>query len=244
MPATPVWLAAVESVLNRSIDRSEKAQGLARRLNQTSLEVDIEGVTRIRAAVYADRLALTRGGETGADAADAAGAGAAAAGAAGAGAGAAAADAGTRADAAQAVISGSPFALLRLLAGGAGGGSGPTPDRSRAAARVVGDAEVAARYRELFSLARPDLEEELSRLVGDLPARRLSLAAQGAVGWVGKLGRTARENLAEYLQEESRDLAAKAEVEEFVRGVDGLRDTAERVEARLARIEERLKTRP
>jgi ubiquinone biosynthesis protein UbiJ len=222
MPATPAWLAAVESALNRSIDRSEKAQDLARRLNRTSLEVDIEGVTRIRAAVYAERLALTWGGGTDA----------------------AAAGAGTRGDAAQAVISGSPFALLRLLTGGAGAGSGPTPDRPRAAARVVGDAEVAARYRELFSLARPDLEEELSRLVGDLPARRLSLAAQGAIGWAQKLGRTARENLAEYLQEESRNLAAKVEVDEFVQGVDRLRDTAERVEARLARIEERLKTRP
>jgi ubiquinone biosynthesis protein UbiJ len=233
MPATPVWLAAIESVLNRSIDRSEKAKGLARRLNQTSLEVDIEGITRIRAAVYADRLALTRGG-----------AGGSAGGAGGTAGGEAAPADAAPAEAARAVISGSPFALLRLLTGGAGGGSGPAPDRSRAAARVTGDAEVAARYRELFALARPDLEEELSRLIGDLPARRLSLAAQGAFDWVGKLGRTARENLAEYLQEESRDLAARAEVEEFVQGVDRLRDTAERVEARLARLEERLKTPP
>jgi ubiquinone biosynthesis protein UbiJ len=206
MPATPVWLAALESVMNRSIGDSLKAQAVARRLNDTSLEVGIDGVARIRAAVCADRLALSSSaGESAA---------------------------------ATAVISGSPFALLGLLTGG---GSGATPDRSRAAARVAGDAEVAARYRELFALARPDLEEELSRLIGDLPARRLSLAAQGAVGWARKLGRTARENLAEYLQEESRDLAARAEVEEFVQGVDRLRDTADRVEARLARIEQRLK---
>ena len=49
-----------------------------------------------------------------------------------------------------------------------------------------------------------------------------------------KLGRTAGENLAEYLQEESRDVVGRYEVEEFVQGVDRLRDTAERVEARLA----------
>ena len=67
------------------------------------------------------------------------------------------------------------------------------------------------------------------------------MAAQGALGWLEKLGRTARQNVAEYLQEESRDLAAGPEVEEFVRGVDGLRDTAERVEARLARLEQHLK---
>jgi ubiquinone biosynthesis protein UbiJ len=217
MPATPVWLAAIESVLNRSISGSQKAQGLARRLDRTSLQVEVEGFARIRAAVCGSRLALSAGGtlEAGAD------------------------------GGADAVISGSPFALFKLLTEGAGRTAGPAPDSGRGSARasthVAGDAEVAGRYRELFALARPDLEEELSRLVGDLPARRLSLAAQGAIGWIGKLGRTFGENVAEYLQEESRDLVGKTEVEEFLQGVDRLRDTADRVEARLARIEQRLK---
>jgi ubiquinone biosynthesis protein UbiJ len=215
MPATPVWLAAIESALNRSIGGSQQAQGLARRLDRTSLQVDIEGISRIRAAMCAGRLVLTAGGDLDADA----------------------------------VISGSPFALFKLLTEGAArtaGGSAPypagsAPQLSSPAARVSGDAEIAGRYRELFALARPDHEEELSRLIGDLPARRLSLAAQGAFGWFEKFGRTVRENLAEYLQEESRDLVAKTEVEEFVQGVDHLRETADRVEARLARIEQRLR---
>jgi ubiquinone biosynthesis protein UbiJ len=228
MPATPVWLAAIESVLNRSISGSQKAQGLARRLDRTSLQVDVEGFARIRAAVCGSRLALTAGGTLGAGAD-----------------GGVSTDGGTSAGgSADAVISGSPFALFKLLTEGAGREAGPPPDRARASARVAGNAEVAGRYRELFALARPDLEEELSRLVGDLPARRLSLAAQGAMGWIGKLGRTVGENLAEYLQEESRDLPARAEVEEFLQGVDRLRDTADRVEARLARIEQRLKGAP
>jgi len=213
MPATPVWLAAVESVLNRGIGQSQKAEAVARRLSGTSLRVEVEGVARIEAAVCGTRLAL------------------------------AAANDGAQSEAhagnAAAVISGSPLALLGLLREGAA--QPRSPDRARAAARISGDAELAARYRELFALARPDFEEELSRLVGDLPARRLSMAAQGAMGWLEKLGRTARQNVAEYLQEESRDLAARPEVEEFVRGVDGLRDTAERVEARLTRLEQHLK---
>jgi ubiquinone biosynthesis accessory factor UbiJ len=215
MSATPVWLAAIESVLNRSIGRSQKADAAARRLDRTSLQVDVEGIARIRAAVCANRLTLTAERP---------------ASAAGGGPGA------------DAVLSGSPFALFNLLTEGAARSArGATPNHPRAAVRIVGDAEVAGRYRELFALARPDLEEELSRLVGDLPARRLSLAAQGALGWVKKFGRTARENVAEYLEEESRDLVAKPEVEEFVQGVDRLRDTAERIEARLSRIEQRLK---
>ena len=174
-------------------------------MNGTSLEVHAEGLTRIRAAVCGDRIALGTGGDSGADA----------------------------------LISGSPFALLKLIREGAGGASGPTS--IRAGARIAGDAEIAARYRELFALARPDLEEELSRLVGDLPARRLTLAAEGALGWMQRAGRTVRENLSEYLQEESRDLVGKFEVEEFLQGVDRVRDTAERVEARLARIEQRMR---
>jgi len=106
--------------------------------------------------------------------------------------------------------------------------------------RISGDAEVAARYRELLELARPDWEEELSRLIGDLPARRLSLVARAALSWARGFARSAQANVAEYLQEESRALVSKPEVEEFLGQVDALRETADRVEARIARLERRL----
>ncbi len=53
--------------------------------------------------------------------------------------------------------------------------------------------------------------------------------------------RTAGENIAEYLQEESRDLVNRTELDEFLHGVDELRETSDRIEARLARLEARLK---
>jgi ubiquinone biosynthesis accessory factor UbiJ len=202
MPATPVWLAAVESLLNRSIDGSIKAAAAAGGLNRTSLRIDIEGLPSIHAAVATGRLALAAGD-------------------------------GAQADA---VISGSPVSLLRLLASGAA-----APNAARVPVRITGDAQVAARYRELIALARPDWEEELSRLVGDLPARRLALAASGALAFAARVRRTAGENLAEYLTEESRDLVSKPELEEFLLGVDQLRETADRVDARLTRLEQRLK---
>jgi ubiquinone biosynthesis accessory factor UbiJ len=205
MPATPAWLASVEALLNRSISQSTQAAAAARRLNLTSLQIEIEGVLRVRAAVAGDRLALLRGGDSAADA----------------------------------TITGSPLALFDLLSGGTGGAVGA--GRGRAAVQIQGDAEIAARYRELFALARPDFEEELSRLVGDVPARRVSRLARGALKWARSARRTAGENLAEYLQEESRDLVSKPELEEFLLGVDQLRETADRVEARLARLEQRLR---
>ncbi len=205
MPATPAWLASVEALLNRSISQSNQAAAAARRLNLTSLQIEIDGVLRIRAAVAGDRLALLWGGDTAADA----------------------------------TIAGSPLALFDLLRAGTSGAVGA--GKGRAAVQIRGDAEIAARYRELFALARPDFEEELSRLVGDVPARRLSQFAKGALSWLHYARRTAGNNLAEYLQEESRDLVSRPELEEFLLGVDQLRETADRVEARLARLEQRLR---
>ncbi len=175
---------------------------LARRLNGTALRVDAEGLSSIRASVTGGRLTLT------------------------------AVDLPTKpvaADPVDAVIEGSPFALLQLTRG------------SRAARTAIrGDAEIANSYRQLFIVARPDLEEELSRLIGDLPARRLTVLAQQAFAWAGKARRAAGENIAEYLQEESRDLVSTPELEEFLRGVDAARETVDRVDARLSRIEQRL----
>jgi len=105
---------------------------------------------------------------------------------------------------------------------------------------ISGDAEIAARYRELLELARPDWEEELSRLIGDLPARRVSVAAQAALWWARGFVRSTQANIAEYLQEESRALVSRPEVQEFLGQVDVLRETADRVEARIARLERRL----
>jgi hypothetical protein len=94
-------------------------------------------------------------------------------------------------------------------------------------------------YRELFLLARPDLEEELSRWIGDLPARRVSLCGAGAI-LVARTRAQLRRNVAEYLQEESRDLVGKTEVEEFLRGVDELRDDRRSGRGAAARLELRL----
>ncbi len=210
MPATPAWLASVEALLNRSIRESVQAMTLARRLNNTALQFDVEGLWRIRAAVSADALMLTAADDSPVDAS----------------------------------ISGSLPAFLELFKSGTMGAStgGRTlKGKGRVPAQIRGNAEIAGSYRELIALARPDWEEELSRLVGDVPARRLSKLVQAGLSWARKTRRTAGENLAEYLQEESRDLVNKPELEEFLLGVDQLRETADRVEARLARLEQRLK---
>ena len=214
MPATPAWLASAEALLNRCIGESAQAAALACTLEGTSLAVEVTAITRIRAAVSGGRLNLLTGDEAGAAHAGAAHAGAA-----------------------NATISGSLPALLQLF-NGTRDAKGAMPGR---AAQIRGDAEIANRYRELFVLARPDPEEELSRWIGDFPARRLSQFAARALEAARRVRRTAGENIAEYLQEEGRDLVNETELEEFLRGVDSLRDTADRIDARLKHLEQRIK---
>jgi ubiquinone biosynthesis accessory factor UbiJ len=133
--------------------------------------------------------------------------------------------------AADAALSGTPIALLALAgprAEGALRGGG---------VRIEGDAEVAQRFRDLLGHAQPDFEEELARVIGDVAARNLANLARGFLDFGRKAGRSLAGNVSEYLQEEGRDLPTRTEVEEFLVGVDRLRDDVERLDARLARVE-------
>lgn len=131
----------------------------------------------------------------------------------------------------DAVIEGSPVAVATLV--------GPeAEDRIRGGSvRISGDAETAQSFRRLFEAARPDFEEELSRLVGDAAAHHLANLARGALDFGRRAAETFARNVGEYLTEESRDLPARAEVEGWIEEVDRLREDADRLEARLARLE-------
>lgn len=133
----------------------------------------------------------------------------------------------------DATLSGTPIALLALAgpkAEGAMRGGG---------VRIEGDAEVAQKFRELLSQAQPDFEEELARVIGDVAARRVANVARGVLDWGRKAADSLATSVVEYLQEEGRDLPTRVEVEEYLEGVDRLRDDVERLEARLLRLERR-----
>jgi len=134
---------------------------------------------------------------------------------------------------ADATLTGSPLSLLSLVGPGA-------EDRVRGSSiRIAGDAEVAQHFRDLLQQAQPDFEEEMSRVVGDVAAHQVANFARGFFDWGRKAADSFSTNVAEYLQEEGRDVPARVEVEEFLEGVDQLREDTDRLEARLARLESR-----
>jgi ubiquinone biosynthesis protein UbiJ len=133
--------------------------------------------------------------------------------------------------AATAVLRATPLDLLRLV--NAEGVSGV----KRTQASLTGDLQVAERFSNLLKLARPDLEDEVARWIGDLPAHALGELARGAGAWATRALAALRMNAAEYLQEESRALPAALEAQAFFADVERLRDAVERAAARLARLE-------
>lgn len=132
---------------------------------------------------------------------------------------------------ADAVIEGTPLSFLRLAAGDA------AKSIRAGGMDVKGDAEVAEGFRRLLEAARPDLEEELSRLTGDAAAHHAMRLARGAVDFGRRAGGILARNVSEFLTEESRDVPARIEAEEFVEGVDRLRESVDRLEARVAAAE-------
>lgn len=125
----------------------------------------------------------------------------------------------------------SPFLLPRLALG------------EEAAFREIGmegDMELA---QEISYLARNldwDLEEDLSRVVGDIAAHRLVSGARSVSRWGREAALRSAQGAAEFLTEERPVIASRVKVEGFVREVAELRDAAERLEKRV----ERLETRP
>jgi len=132
---------------------------------------------------------------------------------------------------ATATLSGGPLSLLRLA------GSSPDATLRASSVHIEGNAEVAQVFSELLKHSHPDLEEELSRVIGDVAAHQVGNVARSALAFGRRAADTFTQNLAEFLQEESRDLPTRTEADEFLAGVDRLRDDVDRIEARIKLLE-------
>lgn len=132
---------------------------------------------------------------------------------------------------ADCVIKGSPLTLLRLA------GDAPEAAFRDGAAEIEGDALIGQGFQKFLKFARPDWEEELSRLIGDVAAHQLMRGLKGFMQWGQQSTEAMALNTAEYLQEESRDLPSSAEAQRFMADVDTLREEADRFEARLKKLE-------
>ncbi|MBS1214883.1 MAG: sterol-binding protein [Proteobacteria bacterium] len=129
------------------------------------------------------------------------------------------------------MLAGTPWAFARM-------GLSESPEQSLfgGEVRIEGDADTARRFRTLLEAVHIDWEGQLANVLGDGVAEWVFGALRAGRRWGDETLETFGLNVAEYLQEESRDLPAVAEADEFLRNVDTLRADCDRLEARIERL--------
>ncbi|MBI3528812.1 MAG: sterol-binding protein [Betaproteobacteria bacterium] len=106
---------------------------------------------------------------------------------------------------------------------------------------VEGDTEFASAISKVAANLRWDVEEDLSRMFGDIAAHRLTEAGRSAAAWPKQAARSLAGNVAEFLTEEKHLLVTPLRAAEFVRGVDDLRDAVERLDKRIDRLQRQVR---
>lgn len=135
------------------------------------------------------------------------------------------------------VLSGTPLAMAKMALG---------PDASKVLfageVTIRGDVETGQSFKRLLDELDIDWEEQLARYTGDIAAHKLGELVRAGTAWgqqaLGILGRDATE----YLQQESQALPVPTAVQQFIYEVDGLRDDTARLEARVARLQQIIKS--
>ena len=134
---------------------------------------------------------------------------------------------------ADASILGSTVALLGAL------GEGQRALLQSGTLRIEGDAELAQQFGELLHALRPDVEQQLGRLLGPMPAHLLWRGARGAWQQGNALLREQSRNAADWLAHERRTLVPVPEAEHRYREIEAAREQVDRLEARMRSLEGR-----
>lgn len=112
-------------------------------------------------------------------------------------------------------------------------------DGQQAAMRQVhveGEAGLAATIGRLAPHLRWDIEDDLSRMVGDVAARRITATARAVLGGLRDLRTRVESHAVSHWVYEDPQLVARAQFDEFMRGLRDLRDGLARAEQRLDRL--------
>lgn len=101
---------------------------------------------------------------------------------------------------------------------------------------IEADTHLASELAKVFANMRWDYEDDLSKVVGDIPANKIGEFGRQAANTVKETTTNLAEMLSEYWQEEKPMIAKKRHVEEFNAQVDTLRADVERFEKRISKL--------
>jgi ubiquinone biosynthesis protein UbiJ len=125
-------------------------------------------------------------------------------------------------------IEASPGVLLGIAARGGQASSGQLS--------ITGEADTAQRFQGFFRSLKPDWEEGLTRVFGDILGVQIARMMTGTLDFARRTGDSLSQDFSDYLREESRSLISHRELDQFLDQVDDLRDDLARFEARLAQL--------
>jgi len=105
---------------------------------------------------------------------------------------------------------------------------------------IQGDVALGQRMQAILHHLDLDWEEPLTRLLGDPAGHALARGLRAVHAWHVEALKTVGLNTSEYLQEESRLVPVRAEVDGFLDSVDVLRGDVDRLAARIQRLATRV----
>jgi ubiquinone biosynthesis protein UbiJ len=130
----------------------------------------------------------------------------------------------------DATITLTPSVLLRLMM---------QDESAKMDVNIAGDQHLAQGMAQVFANMRWDIEDDLSKVIGDIPANQLSEGAKHLASESKSATTNAIAMLTEYLQEEKPLLAKKMHVEKFNAEVDTLRAQLARAEKKFEKLNQR-----
>jgi len=116
-------------------------------------------------------------------------------------------------------------------------GDGPEPSAVLTLSGISGSGPLVAELRYLVRHLRPDVEEELSRVIGDVAAQRIGDGVRAIARWQRDAAARAGEALVDYVVDERQMLARRPEVAQFAADVARLTAALAALEQRIARLD-------
>jgi ubiquinone biosynthesis accessory factor UbiJ len=114
---------------------------------------------------------------------------------------------------------------------------GPEPTVVVTLSGISGSGAFADELRYLARHLRPDVEEELSRVVGDVAAQRIGDGARALARWQRDAAARAGEALVDYVVDERRLVVRRTELGELAADIARLASALASLEQRIARLD-------
>jgi ubiquinone biosynthesis protein UbiJ len=106
---------------------------------------------------------------------------------------------------------------------------------------INGDVQFAKQLQDLLDGFDFDWEAQIARVTGDTLAYPIAHGLKQFSAWASSRHQTFQINMAEYLTEEVRMLPVQFQVDDYINNIDKLRADSDRMEARVKRLEMKLK---